>query len=238
MLSGDAFYGVRVAAADSLGELNTSAAMRALIGALGQPDSRVRTAAAAALGELHGDPDSYAALAQSLRRDPSYAVRAAAARSIGKSGLPPAFELLRAAWLAKPEIHVASSIDAALAATGDPRAAVLLLSDARPGTPVRLRIAALSALPGLRTALEPAYSQELTDLVSTAMRDSYLPLEMTAEELVVTLHLAQLEPQLVAHAASAPTLWQRELGRKLVQQLRAQRPTNPSGEPRQLGQRD
>jgi aminopeptidase N len=224
VLANDPFHGVRIAAAAALAELRTSEARESLHEAMHQQDSRVRAAAASALGRLTTDPGSFAALTDALHRDPSYAVRAAAALSVGQSGMPTAFDHLQAERAANPEIHVASALEGALAATGDARAAMVLLSDARPGMPVRLRLSALAALPALREAVEREHAQELARLVSGALHDSYLPLEQVAEHLVVAFRLIQLEPELAANATDAPTLWQRTLSQRSLNQLQVAPP--------------
>jgi aminopeptidase N len=224
VLSGDPFYGVRVAAAASLGQLRTNEAKEALLAALSQTDRRVRAAAALALGQRQVDAAALTALAHALHEDPSYAVRAAAASSIGTSGMPQAFDVLQAERELGPERHVANALERALAATGDARAAQLLLSDAKPGMPVPLRLSALSALGTIRTRLEPDHLRELTDLLSQTLQDSYLPLQREAEELVVSFHLVQFEPAIAADASKAPTSWQRSFAQSLLDQLHSPSP--------------
>jgi aminopeptidase N len=226
VLSQDRFYGVRSAAAASLGRLRTNEARDALLTGLRQTDRRVRVAAAQGLGQVPRDVGVFAALAQALQNDPSYAVRAAAASSIGTSGLPQVFDVLRDERDRRPERHVASALEAALAATGDARAAQLLLTDAKPGMPIPLRLSALSALATLRGRLESDQLQELTDLLSHTVQDSYLPLRRQAEELVVTFRLVQFEPAIAADASGAPTLWQRTFAETLLDQLRSPQPTS------------
>jgi aminopeptidase N len=151
-LADDRFYGVRMAAAESLGALGTSAGTQALLAALSQKDDRVRTAVASALTQSAGDAAVYRALVGLLQQDRSYAVRAAAAQAIGRSKQADAFQVLQAALAARPEVHVARAIEGALAATGDPKAVPILLGYARPGAPVRLRLSALSALGSMSAA--------------------------------------------------------------------------------------
>ena len=219
VLSEDRFYGVRVAAAASLGQLGTNEARLALVSALSQPDRRVRAAAALALGQLVVDEAAFTALSHALHDDPSYAVRAGAASSIGASGRPQAFTVLHAERALAPERHVASALERALAATGDVRAAPLLLSDAKPGIPVYLRLSALSALATMRAGLEPEHLQELDNILSQTLDDTYLPLHRQAEELVVSFHLMQFEPVIASDASKAPTLWQRIFAQSLLDQL-------------------
>lgn len=224
VLERDPFYGVRVSAAASLGQLRTEEARQALLAGLNQADRHVRAAAARALGELRADPGVFVALARALHNDPSYAVRAAAASSIGASGMPQAFDTLQAERELRLERHVAIALERALAATGDARAAQLLLSDAKPGMPVSQRLGALSALATIGSRLERGDLQQLTDLLAQALHDSYLPLQQGAEELIVRLHLVQFESALAADASMAPTLWQRRLAQTLLEQLRSSQP--------------
>ena len=78
---------VRAAAATSLGGIGTERAKAALLSALQQPDSRVRTAVVEALGNFAKDQAVYSALVNALHDDSSYAVEAAAAKVLGKSGV-------------------------------------------------------------------------------------------------------------------------------------------------------
>jgi HEAT repeat protein len=77
-----------------------------------------RALPARSLGELPSDGGSYSALAKTLEEDPSYAVRAAAALSLGRSRNPAALELLQKERASHPEIHLATALDTVLAATG------------------------------------------------------------------------------------------------------------------------
>ncbi|HEV2212745.1 MAG TPA: M1 family aminopeptidase, partial [Gammaproteobacteria bacterium] len=165
VLNADHFYGVRMAAAASLGSLGTPAAKQALLAALSQQDSRVRTAVVRVLAGFHGDAEVFQALSDALQHDASYAVQAAAASGIGHSVTAGAFELLQAKAASRPEIHVARALESALAATGDPRAVNLLLADAQPGKPLRLRLSALNALGAMKDAVEKDHAEEFAVLL-------------------------------------------------------------------------
>ena len=221
VLANDAFYGVRAAAADSLGAIGTTGAKTALLAAQFQTDSRVRVVVIEALSQLHGDADAYQALLRAFRQDASYAVRAVAAQGIGRSGMPDAFGVLQAALAAKPEIHVARAVEAGLAATGDPRAVSLLLAAAQPGMPLRLRQSALAGLGAMQSVVQREHPQEFTDLVARTLHDRYFPLQQAAGRLVVSFHLLQFKPELEAEATGAPTDWQRETAKAELEQLQA-----------------
>ena len=221
VLANDPFYGVRVAAATSLGTLGSAAAKQSLLAAMSQADSRVRVSVVQALGQLLGDADAYHAIQGALLHDPSYAVQAAAARSIGKSNMPDAFDFLQARAAGKPEIHVMRALEAGLAASGDPRAVDLLLTDAQPGMPLRMRLSALAGLAAMQKMVMQDHSQAFTELVSRTLHDPYFPLQFTAVGLVGTLHLMQFKPELTAEAANAPTQWQRDIAQDALDQLQA-----------------
>lgn len=210
VLANDAFYGVRAAAADSLGAIGTAGAKAALLANRLQADSRVRTSVMEALTQLHGDTEAYQALLAAFQQDASYAVSAAAARGIGRSGMPEAFGVLQAALAAKPEIHVARAIEAGLAASGDPRAVSLLLAAAQPGMPLRLRQSALAGLDAMQSVVRREHLQEFTDLVARTLHDPYFPLQREAQGLVASFQLLQFKPELEAEAIGAPTQWQRD----------------------------
>ncbi|HZT74412.1 MAG TPA: M1 family metallopeptidase [Terriglobales bacterium] len=139
VLDGDAFYGVRAAAAQSLGALGGAAARDRLIAALAQPDGRVRAAAAAALGRFAGDAAAIAALRGAFLHDSDYAVQAAAAQAWGAAAGADAFTELRTAAERGPEIHVLAGILAGLKATGDSRAAAVFTALAAAAQPDDVR---------------------------------------------------------------------------------------------------
>ncbi|HEV2111172.1 MAG TPA: M1 family aminopeptidase [Gammaproteobacteria bacterium] len=216
VLENDPFYGVRMAAAASLGLLGTVGAKQPLLAAMSQGDSRVRTAVVQALGRLHGDADAYKALGDALQHDSSYAVQAAAAAAIGRSGMPDAFDLLQAKAATKPEIHVLRAVEGALAATGDPRAVDLLLAYARPGMPIRARLSALAGLAVLKDAVERGHGLEFAEILDQTLHDTYFPLRQTAQSLAATFHLVQFRPAIQDEAEHAPTLWQRQAAEALL----------------------
>ena len=221
VLAGDRFYGVRAEAAASLGALGTPAAKRALLAALGQDDSRVRAAAAQALGGFHGDADVYAALTAALQQDSSFAVQAAAADSIGRSGMTGAFDLLQAKAAAKPEIHVLRAIEGGLAATHDPRAVAVLLADAQPGMPIRVRLSAIAGLASLKDAVQRDQPQAFAELIGKTLHEHFFSLQQTAVSLVATFRLEQFKPELQDEAEHAATPWQRRTAQEALARLQA-----------------
>jgi aminopeptidase N len=219
VLADDAFYGVRTAAAASLASLGTAPAKQALIGAFAQADSRVRAAAAQALGHWHGDEEAYRTLVGALQGDTSYAVREAAARSIGRSGLPEAFGMLQAQLATQPEIDVQMAVLDGMAATQAPEAVDVLLADAQPGKPIRLRRSALAGLAALQALVERDHAQAFAELVGKTLQDPYFPLHLTGEKLAASFHLTQFQPEIEDEAAHGPTPWQRGMARDVLKTL-------------------
>ena len=91
----DPFWGVQAEAAKSLGVVRTSSALKALIASLKIKHPKARRAVVKALGEFR-DEDSAKALVGILDEgDASYYVEGEAARSLGKTRSPKAFDVLK-----------------------------------------------------------------------------------------------------------------------------------------------
>ena len=183
VLESDVFYGVRAAAASSLGATATEAAKQTLLSALQQPDSRVRTAVVQALGHFSKDPMVYSALVSTLGSDSSYAAEGAAAEVLGNSGLPQAFDVLQAKVATNPEVHVMLATLEGLAATQDPRAFPILLAKAQPGVPEHIRLGAFAALAKFPKAIAQRHEPEVMNLVRASSKDPFLPTRLSAERL-------------------------------------------------------
>ena len=219
MLGSNKFYAVRAAAATGLGTLATDRAKAALLAALQQPDSRVRASVIAALGTFHGDDVVYTALVDSLNHDPSYAVQAAAAQALGKSGVAQAFDVLQAKAKTQPEVHVMIATLNAIAGQKIRETAEILLAEARPGVPERIRLNALAALAGLKPAGDQNHKPQLVEVVGAALRDPFFLIQEAAEELVGAFHLIQFKEDIQTQAQGAPTDMQREPAQQVLEQL-------------------
>ncbi|HTU40796.1 MAG TPA: M1 family metallopeptidase [Candidatus Aquilonibacter sp.] len=219
VMGNDGFYGVRAAAATSLGSIGTEQAKLVLLSALQQPDSRVRTAVFESLGKYAKDQTVYSALVNALHNDSSYAVEAAAAKGLGKSGIAEAFDVLQAEVLTKPEIHVMQATLGGLVANKNPKAVEILLAQARPGVPERIRLSALVGLESLKEVVTPSQVPELTEVVRAALHDPYYLTQEAGEELVGVFHLSQFEADIQTEAQRAPMAMQRDPARKVLEQL-------------------
>jgi aminopeptidase N len=218
VLAADSFYAVRAAAAGALGRIGTDKAKGILLSQLEQADSRVRAAIVEALGNFSRDPAVFSVLRKQLQEDPSYAVQAAAAKGLGRSGMEQAFDVLRAETQATPELHVFQATLRALAATKDARAAELLLALAQPGQPLRIRVSALAGLENLKDQVAKD-SSPLSSAVEAALHDPFFPLREIGEELVGALALSQFEPELESEAQKAPMAMERDAARRALEQL-------------------
>lgn len=218
LLDGNDFYGVRAAAATSLGELGTTGSVTALLSATTQTDSRVRTAVVDALADFASKPDVYRTLVNILHNDSSYAVEAAAAEAIGKSRVSGSLEVLRTEVAAKPEVHVMEGALAGLAETKDPRAPRLLFAQAQPGVSERVRLSALRGLAEFKGALEQDDAQQLTVTVRAALNDPFLLVRMAGEQLAGEFALTEFRSD-IQKDVNAPLVMQRELAQKVVKRL-------------------
>ena len=218
VLNVDDFYAVRAAAASSLGEIGTTGSVVALLSAVTQADSRVRTAVVRALANFASKPAVYDALVNMLHKDSSYAVEAAAAEAIGKSRVSGSFEVLRAEVAAKPEVHVMEGVLAGLAKTKDPRAPGALFAQAQPGVSERVRLSALSGLAELKAVLGRNYVPQLAETVRAALDDPFLPVRMTGEQLAGEFVLTQFQSD-IQKDVDAPLVMQREVAQKVIKRL-------------------
>ena len=159
-------------------------------------------------------------LVDALNADVSYAVAGGCGSAVGQvRRAAQAFEVLQAKVTTKPEVHVMIATLNALAATKDPRAANILLAEAQPGVPERIRLNALAALAGLKGTVEQDHLQELVEVVRAALHDPFFPIQEAGEELVGAFHLVQFKADIQAEAQDAPTYMQREPAREVLDQL-------------------
>ncbi len=94
VIEGDDFWGVRLAAALSLGELATTEARDALLAVFPTcREPRVRRGIACALGS-YKDEEAVSVLARALQEDESYFVAAGAARALANIGSQEAYDIL------------------------------------------------------------------------------------------------------------------------------------------------
>ena len=150
------FWGVRVEAAEALGQVRVQAAYDILAGALAVVHPKVRRAVVAAVGRWK-TPAAAESLQKRARKDVSYLVEAEAARSLGKTKQPSGFDTLvdlleRDSWA---DVIRVAAIDG-LGASRDERAVPHLVARTRYGHSPRVRRSAILALPKLAAGQEGA----------------------------------------------------------------------------------
>ena len=148
---------VRYAGCVALGETRDSASLKAVRLMLGDPDARVRLAAAFAAYRC-GDTHQARVLVQMLNDHPDEKVRAEAARLIGELGEPKALKRLRLAVKRESVSYVVVHIESAMAKLGDRRSLDHLMQYALKSDAVTI-VLALQTLadladPGTRETLE------------------------------------------------------------------------------------
>ena len=172
-----------------------------------------------ALGKYANDGEVYGALVNALHEDSSYAVEAAAARGLGKSGVAEAFDGLQEEVLTKPEMHVMQATLSGLVATRNPKAIEILLAQARPGVSERIRLIALTGLESLKEVITPSQVPELTEVVRAALHDPFYFTQEAGEKLVGVFDLSQFEADIQTEAQRAPMAMQRDPAQKVLEEL-------------------
>jgi aminopeptidase N len=149
-LLGDDFYGVRMAAAVSLGEIGGDGSRAAVIEAYRlSKDSRVRRACVWALGNFKDD-EAINALGEALGKDESYYVAVAAARALAHIGGDKPFDILRASISrASWQEIIAAAIFNGLAQAKEKRAVELAINHSKYGERAPIRVAAIACLGAL-----------------------------------------------------------------------------------------
>lgn len=144
----DKTSGIRIVAADALGQLDSAAAKKELLDSLQKQDAPwVRRAQVAALGHYREDSVLTAKLDELARHDPSYRVRAAALEAIAAAKTPSALATITAAVdTPSPDDILRKAALRSFATLGDDQAAPLVLRWSEPGKPVEVRTVAIYSL--------------------------------------------------------------------------------------------
>jgi aminopeptidase N len=145
------FWGVRAECAEALGRIRAREGFEVLAASTSTAHPKVRRAVVDALGRFRTTA-AVEALKPRALRDESYLVEAEAARALGKTRQPAAYEVLldvmdRPSWA---DVIASGSIDG-LASLRDDRALPHLYARTRYGHPSRVRRAAALAIPKLST---------------------------------------------------------------------------------------
>jgi aminopeptidase N len=187
----DQFWGVRLEATKALAELKTDAARVALLEAVKDKDSRIRREAIKGLS-VFNDPKLTDLFINIIKNDPSYFAVAEAARALGQSGAPQAFDVLvdllkQDSW----QDTIRSGALAGLAYLNDPRALEIALNYAAPGNSVNARAEALGMLGRLGKGNDRAL-----EMLIAALKDQSLPILFKAVQAIAALEDPRALPAL------------------------------------------
>ncbi len=142
----DSFWGVRIEATKGLSAFTTDASRTSLLEALKDKDSRIRREAIKGLAAFK-DPKLAELFVKIINTDPSYFAIAEAAKALGQTGSPRAYDILEGALkLESWQGTIRAGVLGGFAALKDPRALEAGLKYATPENPSSLRIAAFQIL--------------------------------------------------------------------------------------------
>ena len=194
-LDRDRFYGVRIEAAKALGRVRGPAARSALSRALKDPDARVRTAAAEALGEFRDDSEAAGALKRVVASERAYGTYAAAVLSLARIGASEARETaLRALGVDSHRERIRVAALGALAEIGGEEALDTVREWTTYGKPPRARTAAIEALAKLAAGKGPKRERTIRDLVAL-LDDPYIFARQEAMQALAALRAEEaLDP--------------------------------------------
>ena len=173
----DKAYGVRIVAAESLGELGSPSAKAQLLEALNTKDSPwVRRAQVEALGNFHGDSAIAVKLDEIAREDSSYRARAAALQALADAKAPTALATLSTAVEGdSPDDILRKAALRAFGTLGDPKSAPLLVKWSEPGKPIDVRTSAIYSLGRIEKS-----NSEITRKIASYLKETHFPVRMAA----------------------------------------------------------
>lgn len=176
-LRGDKTDGVRMAAAEALGNLGTSSAAKQLLNALPQTTApELRATVVQTLGNFKDNVGVTAQVESIAKEDASYRARAAALHAIGKLKSATAYDTLVAAVNGdSPDGFLRDAALRALGPLEDDRAVPLLQDWAKPGKEINSRQAATSSLAALQKS-----NKEITAQIASYLNDASFPIRISA----------------------------------------------------------
>ena len=194
----DAFWGVRIEAVKALAEFKTESSRNALIEAAKDKDSRIRREAIKGLAAFN-DPKLADLYIRIINTDPSYFAIAEAAKALGQSSAPKAFEVLSDALkLESWQGTIRAGVLAGIASLKDPRALEIGLKYATPPNPANLRVAAFQVVASAGRSNDRAF-----ELFANALKERSIQVRFAAIQALGTLGDARAIPML-EEAAKSP----------------------------------
>jgi len=176
-LKNDKAWGVRVAAADGLGERRLPASAKQLLEGLNAAtEPWVRSRIVAALGNFKDNGEIAAKLDSVAKEDKSYRARAAALQALGKIKAPNALATLNAAVAGdSPDDFLRNAALRAMAPLGDDKAVPTLREWVAAGNPINTREAAIYSLARLKKD-----DKEITQQISGLLNNAHFRLRFAA----------------------------------------------------------
>ncbi|HEY6128854.1 MAG TPA: M1 family aminopeptidase [Candidatus Acidoferrum sp.] len=175
-LHSDKAWGVRVTAAEALGERKTPVAAKQLLDALnGANEPWVRNRVAAALGNFKDNAEVAARLDAIAKDDKSFRARAAALQALGKLKAPNALATLNAAVADdSPDNFLRNAALRAMGPLGDDKAVPALEQWIIPGKPADTRQAAISSLARLEKE-----NRQITQQIAGYLNEPRFPIRIS-----------------------------------------------------------
>ncbi|MFY9574619.1 MAG: HEAT repeat domain-containing protein, partial [Blastocatellia bacterium] len=193
----DSFWGVRIESVKALAALKSDAARPAFLEAAKDKDSRIRREAIKGLAAAK-DPKLVDLFAGIINTDPSYFAAAEAARALGHTGSPQAYDVLaQAIKLESWQGTIRGGVLGGLAALRDPRALEAGLKYAAPANPTNLRIAAFEVL-----AEAGKGNDQALEALSSALKEKSLQIRFGAVQALGKLGDPRAIPSLEEMAKS------------------------------------
>jgi aminopeptidase N len=176
-LKNDKAWGVRVTAADALGERKSAAGAKLLLEGLNSAaEPWVRNRIVTALGNFKDSPEVAARLDSVAKDDKSYRARAAALLALGKIKAPNALATLDAAVAGdSPDNFLRNAALRAMGPLGDDGAVSTLREWIAAGKPIDTRRAAISSLARLKKD-----DKEITQQIAGLLNDAHFQLRFGA----------------------------------------------------------
>jgi len=173
----DKARGVREVAAESLGDQNSTAAAKTLLGALDDAkEAELRSAIVQSLGSFKETPEITAKLESIAKEDSCYRARAAALTAIGKMKTPKAYDILTVAVNGdSPDNVLRNAALRAFGPLGDDKAVPLLREWAAPGKEIPSRQAAISSLARLDKT-----NKEITNQIAGYLSEPHFPVRIAS----------------------------------------------------------
>jgi aminopeptidase N len=177
----DSFWGVRIEAVKGLSGFKTDSSRTSLIDAANDKDSRIRREAIKGLAVLK-DPRLADMFIKAMNSDPSYFAVAEAARALGQTGSPKAYDVLTTALnLESWQGTIRTGVLGGLAELKDARTLESALKYSTPGNPSNVRSAAFQLLAEIGKGNDRAFEALISVLKDKSLQSRFNAIEALAK---------------------------------------------------------